>query len=130
MSKPRIIDFLQTGESETGFISVATIGDNIPFSIKRVYWIYGTQTNQVRGNHAHKVGDQVLINISGNTKVSLENKDGEKSTYILTNPNQGLLIPSLYWLTIHIIEPSILVCISAEEFDEKNYIRDYSEFKS
>ena len=130
MSTPRIINFLQTGTSETGFISVASLEENIPFGIKRVYWIYGTQTGQVRGNHAHKKGDQVLVCLAGQTEVSLESANGNVNAFILQNPNQGLLIPALYWLQIKIMQPSTLLCISAEEFDENNYIREYKSFKS
>lgn len=128
MPDPRIIDFLQTGDPQNGFISVASPEENIPFNIKRVYWIYGTYTGQQRGCHAHKKGDQVLISIAGKTEVHLENTKGETYIFILNHPNQGLLIPSLYWLEIRIIEPATLLCISAEEFDETNYIRNYSDF--
>lgn len=130
MITPRIINFLQTGTSETGFISVASMEENIPFGIKRVYWIYGTHTNQVRGNHAHKKGDQVLICLAGQTEILLENRDGRIDSFILQHPNEGLLIPALYWLQIKILQPSTLLCISAEEFDEHNYIREYKKFKS
>ena len=130
MPTPRIIDFIQTGEIENGFISVASVEENIPFGIKRVYWIYGTHPNQIRGNHAHKKGDQVLICLSGETSIDLESANGQLNSFILNKPNQGLLVPALYWLKIKIIQPSTLLCISAEEFDENNYIRDYKAFKS
>lgn len=100
---------------------------NIPFSIKRVYYIYKTQ-DLPRGFHAHKRLKQVLICVSGSCKVSLNNGE-EKKVYELNDPSTGLLIESLMWREMYDFSSDcVLMILASEQYDEADYIRDFEEF--
>lgn len=128
MNKPNIILFNKIGEPEIGYISVAEINGNIPFDIKRVYWTYFTPNHVYRGSHAHKNLQQVIIAVSGIIEITLIDKNSNKNTYILDMPNRGLFIPKNYWREIKFSHNAVLLCLASEKYDEKDYIRNYSEF--
>jgi hypothetical protein len=130
MSDPKLIDFQQIGDPAIGYISVAQNLQNLPFEIKRVYWLYDTPEVIERGNHANLKGQSVLVSLTGSASIFLENKKGIKFHYVLNNPNQGLYIPSLHWRRLKMGPEVICLSISSIEFEEKDYIRDYKEFLS
>jgi dTDP-4-dehydrorhamnose 3,5-epimerase-like enzyme len=101
---------------------------DIPFDIKRVFYIYGTQPDVPRGQHSHYRTKQYLVAVSGSCKVTLD--DGvHKSTFDLDQPNVGLFQDSLIWGTMHdFSENCVLMVLASEHYDESDYIRDYSEF--
>lgn len=105
-------------------------GTNIPFSIKRVYWITSNKIDETRGVHAHKSCQQLVACISGELKVSLESISGENQTFHLTQPNDALLIPSQYWCKIEYKKDSVVLVLASHQYDENDYIRDYGAFKS
>src|SRR5699024_4795844 len=100
----------------------------LPYSIKRVYYLYDVPSNSTRGGHAHKELQQCLIALSGSFIVVLD--DGKERKEILLNrPDKGLLIPSGVWREL--IEFSAgAVCLSlvSAEYDEDDYIREYEDF--
>ncbi|MCZ8531809.1 sugar 3,4-ketoisomerase [Psychrobacillus psychrodurans] len=100
---------------------------NIPFDIKRLYYIYGT-SDQPRGFHAHKALRQVLICVKGSCKILLD--DGiEKRVYELNLPNKGILVEKMVWREMYdFSEDCVLLVLASEYYDEKDYIRDYSDF--
>lgn len=102
---------------------------NIPFDIKRVFYIYGTLDGVKRGEHSHYKTSQILIAVSGYCKVTLD--DGKtKTTYSLDKPNIGLLQKPLVWGTMHgFSDDCVLLVLSDTYYDESDYIRNYSEFK-
>lgn len=126
----KLISFQNIGEEPIGFISIADHQKSVPFEIKRVYWTYNTPSNITRGNHAHKSLSQVLIAINGILKVELESTKGKISTFCLSDPNTGLLVPPIHWRKITFSQSAVLLCLASEVYDEKDYIRDYSEFKN
>ncbi|MBS9784588.1 MAG: FdtA/QdtA family cupin domain-containing protein [Oceanivirga sp.] len=101
---------------------------NIPFEIKRVYYIYGTKLNVARGFHAHKNLQQVAIAVSGSCKMLLD--DGVNKEWVtLDSPNKGILINSMVWHEMHnFSEDCVLLVLASEHYDESDYIRDYDEF--
>lgn len=101
---------------------------NVPFDVKRVFYIYGTQTGISRGQHAHYKTKQLLIAIHGSCKVTLS--DGkQKKTYTLDKPNIGLLQDALIWGTMYDFSKDCILMILANTFyDENDYIRDYDTF--
>lgn len=101
---------------------------NIPFNIKRVYYIFGTMPNVPRGFHAHKNLNQVLIAVKGQCTLLLD--DGtEKKELILNSPDLGVVIPPLAWHVMSQFSPDcILMCLADDYYDESDYMRDYDEF--
>ena len=101
---------------------------DIPFSIKRVFYIYGTQDGVLRGNHAHYKANQFLIVINGSCKITLD--DGlKKETFLLDKPNLGLCQPPMIWGTMHAFSSDCVLLVLADDiYKEEDYIRDYDTF--
>ena len=104
-------------------------GNTIPFEIKRVYYLYDIPTASVRGGHAHKNLQQLLVALSGSFDVVL--KDGHSEKVITLNkPNFGLLIPKGIWRELQNFSyGSVCLVLASEVFDEIDYIRDFGSFK-
>ena len=104
-------------------------GNTIPFVIKRVYYLYDSPTASVRGGHAHKNLQQLLVALSGSFDVVL--KDGHSEKVITLNkPNFGLLIPKGIWRELqNFSSGSVCLVLASEVFDEADYIRDFENFK-
>lgn len=102
--------------------------DCIPFTVKRVYYLYDVPSNAYRGGHAHKNLYQFLIALSGSFDVVLD--DGsQKKTITLNKPNKGLLIPKGIWRELeNFSSGSVCLVLASEEFDEEDYIRKYKQF--
>lgn len=101
---------------------------DVPFEVKRVFYIYGTQQDVPRGQHSHHQTQQYLIAVNGSCKVTLD--DGkQKITYDLNQPNIGLLQDALVWGTMHDFTPDcVLLVLANAHYDEADYIRDYDDF--
>lgn len=101
---------------------------DIPFEVKRVFYIYATQPDTPRGQHSHHAIKQYLIAVSGSCKVTLD--DGkEKTTYELNKPNIGLFQDALIWGEMHdFSEGCVLLVLASDHYDDADYIRDYDEF--
>ena len=100
----------------------------VPFDIKRVFYIYGTQTDVPRGQHSHYKTKQMLVAVNGSCKVTLD--DGvSKDTYSLDNPSLGLFQDALIWGEMHdFSDDCVLMVLASEYYDESDYIRDYDDF--
>ena len=127
-SKPFIIEFPKIGSSQLGYISVAE-NDSLPFEVKRIYWTYYTPESVERGGHAHYDLQQILVAMAGKIIITVETLDGIISEFILEQPYQGLYIPKNIWRTMKYSHNAVQMCIASNEYAEKDYIRDYSEFK-
>ena len=104
-------------------------GQNIPFEIRRVYYIYGVSAALPRGFHAHRKLNQILICIHGKINVHCEYGEKEEE-YILDSSDKGLLIGSFVWHSMTFIdEKSVLLVIADGHYNQSDYIRDYQEFK-
>lgn len=100
----------------------------IPFRIRRVYYMYDTAGGVVRGLHAHKKLEQVLICIHGSCRIRLD--DGCEQTIVpLEHPCEGLYIANDIWREMFDFSPgAVLMVLASELYDEGDYIRDYDEF--
>jgi dTDP-4-dehydrorhamnose 3,5-epimerase-like enzyme len=101
---------------------------NVPFDVKRVYYIFGTEQGVRRGYHAHKNLKQLAICVSGSCTFLLE--DGMQQKHItLSSPTQGLLIEGLIWREMYDFSPDCVLMVLADAYyDEADYIRDYENF--
>lgn len=127
MSLVKLIPFSSFGDCRGNLVALEE-NKNIPFHIKRVYYLFDTKNDVIRGLHAHKNLKQVAFAISGSCRFILDNGK-EREEVILDSPKQGLLIESCIWREMHdFSDDCILVVLASEYYDESDYIRDYEEF--
>ena len=101
---------------------------NVPFEIKRVYYMFNTVKGVRRGFHAHKQLKQILICVKGSCKILLDDGN-EKAEVCLDEPNKGLIIESNIWREMFdFSEDAVLMVLASELYDEEDYIRDYNKF--
>src|SRR5438128_516386 len=105
--KPYLINFSKIGSSAEGFISVSEGLNHVPFEIKRVFWTYYTPDSIIRGRHAHRKTEMVLVAVSGKIIVETEMPGGDKETFILDNPNMGVYMPNHCWHTMKYSHSSV-----------------------
>ena len=115
-------------DDERGKLVAVETGKEIPFPIRRVYYIYDTKTDVARGFHAHKKLEQILICMHGSCKIRLDN--GKEQTVVaLSDPAEGLYIGHAMWREMFDFSPdAVLVVLASELYDESDYIRNYDEF--
>ena len=123
----KILEFGDLGD-ERGNLVVVEGARDIPFEIKRVFYIYGSDSEVVRGQHANRKAEFVLINVSGTSKVRVDN--GFEETIIeLNRPRMGLYLPTMIWKDMYdFSEDSVLLVLSNIHYDGTEYIRDYDEY--
>lgn len=120
--------FQPHGDNRGQLVSIEEYKD-IPFEIKRVYFMYDTDTEATRGHHAHRKLEQILFCVHGSCKVRLDN-GSEKKVINLERPYEGLYISSNMWREMFdFSEDAVLMVLASELYDESDYIRDYDEFK-
>ena len=127
--KSRIIDIPKIVDKEgRGNLSVIE-KDVLPYSVKRVYYLYDVPSDSSRGGHAHKEQLEFLIAVSGSFDVILD--DGTETKKVTLNkPNKGLLIDTKTWRELeNFSSGSVCIVLSSGEFDEADYIREYEDFK-
>lgn len=101
---------------------------DIPFEIRRVYYIYDTAQGVRRGFHAHKNLEQILICVHGSCKILLDNGK-EKETVLLDKPYEGLYISNDIWREMYDFSPdAVLLVLASQLYDEADYIRNYDDF--
>ena len=113
---------------ERGQLVALEAMEDIPVRIRRVYYIYDTLPGVVRGKHAHRQLEQILVCVHGSCKVALD--DGyERKEILLDQPTLGLYISNDTWREMYdFSEGAVLLVLASEHYDESDYIRDYSQF--
>lgn len=123
-----IIEFTDLGD-ERGKLVVVEGGQTIPFDIKRVFYIYGSDSTVIRGRHANKESEFVLVNIAGKSKVRITDTF-EEVKISLDRPMIGVFIPKMIWKDMYdFSKDSVLLVLASTHYDETEYIRDYDEYK-
>ncbi len=123
-----ILDFGAIGD-ENGLLTICEGETDIPFMPKRVFYIYKSSNHVVRGKHANRNTDFVLINVAGKSKVKIMDGKGNEIVYSLNRPNTGIYIPHMIWKEMYDFSAdSVLLCLASEHYDPNEYIRDYDEF--
>lgn len=125
---PGIIQLPETA-AKGGKLSFIEGGD-IPFLVKRVFWIYDIETDTKRGGHAHINADQVLVCLHGHVKVKLESMNGIHYTFDLDDPCKALYFPKQHWLEMQCDKGTILMVLASNEYNEEGYIKDYAAFRT
>ncbi|MDD5791614.1 MAG: FdtA/QdtA family cupin domain-containing protein [Erysipelotrichaceae bacterium] len=122
-----IINFKDLGD-ERGKLVVIEGEQNIPFAIKRVFYIYGSDSTVIRGQHANRESEFVLINVAGNSKVRIT--DGKEEFVVeLNKPMMGVYIPKMVWKDMYdFSSDSVLLVLASTHYDGSEYIRDYDEY--
>ena len=116
------------GNSEQGFLSFFESNREVPFNIKRIYYIYNVPVGIKRGMHAHKKLRQILWCPFGEIEVILDNGKAKKS-YLLDSPEKALLVKEGYWHDMHWKMSNSVLCVAASDYyNEDDYIRNYDDF--
>lgn len=128
--RPQILEFPQNGD-ERGRLVVIEGRKNVPFDIERLFYIYGSDSTVVRGKHANKKSEFVLINVSGSCKIKVLDGLGYEEVFLLDRPHMGIYLPKMLWKDMYdFSKDSILLCLSSEKYDANEYVRDFEEYKS
>lgn len=121
------VSFASLGDSRGSLVALEG-NKTIPFDIKRVYYIFGTEPDVARGFHAHKKLEQVAVCVAGKCRMILDNGSDREETW-LDSPTKGLVIKNMVWREMHdFSDDCVLLVIASELYDEADYIRDYQEF--
>ena len=124
----KVLNFADLGD-ERGKLVVVEGEQHIPLAIQRVFYIYGSDSEVVRGQHANRESEFVLINVGGTSKVRIDNGHSE-AIIELNKPMMGLYIPTMVWKDMYdFSEDSILLVLASTHYNGKEYIRDYEEYK-
>lgn len=123
----QLIQFQQHGD-QRGMLVALEENKEIPFQIKRVYYMYHTVESARRGYHAHKKLQQILVCVSGACTIHLD--DGKQTEEVrLDKPYEGLYIANDIWREMYdFTEDAVLLVLASEPYDESDYIRDYQQF--
>ena len=125
----KMLNFTQKGD-ERGRLVIVEGGMDIPFEIKRVFYIFASDPDVIRGRHANRRSEFVLINVAGTSKVRVIDRSGNEMIIHLNRPHTGVYIPAMVWKDMYDFSPdSVLLVLSSEHYDPDEYIRDFEEFK-
>ena len=124
----QMLEFPQHGDDRGHLVVVEGMKD-IPFEIKRMFYIYGSDANVVRGRHANRKSEFVMINVAGQSKVRVDDGRGNEAVFSINRPHTGLYLPKMIWKDMYDFSAdSVLLVLSNEAYDPDEYIRDYDAF--
>lgn len=123
ISLPRISD-------ERGSLTFMEGNSQIPFEMKRIYYVYGVPESQNRGAHANIEAEQIIIAVSGKFDVTLDDGD-ERKKYTLESPDKALYVPPKIWVELENFSAgAVMLVLRPTAYDKNDYIRDYEEFRA
>ena len=130
MNRVQMLDFPQHGDAR-GHLVIVEGAKDIPFEIKRAFYIYGSDADVVRGQHANRLSEFVLINVAGKSKVKVKDGIGNEAIYCLNRPHTGVYLPNMVWKEMYDFSPdSVLLVLASTHYDPDEYIRDYRDFEN
>ncbi len=125
----RVLTFNELGDERGNLVAIEGEQD-IPFQINRVFYMYGTDNTMVRGQHANRESEFVLINVSGSSKIKIDDGKGHTEIVSLDKPKMGVYIPKMIWKEMYeFSNDSVILVLASTHYDGKEYIRDYEEYK-
>lgn len=123
------IEFAPKGDERGWLIALENLKE-VPFEIKRVYYIYGTQGVVRRGKHAHRELRQIAVCVHGSCRFIMDNGT-ERREFLMNRCDRGLMIEPMVWHEMDQFSPDcILLVLASDLYDEKDYIRNYAEFEA
>lgn len=127
MKEPKEISIQQIVD-DGAFLNILEVGKDIPFVVRRLYFLHGVKNGAIRGGHAHRKLQQVVIAMSGSFQITLDSANG-RFDFALDSPNSGVLVPPMCWRTLsNFSEGAVCLVLASEFFTESDYIRDYPSF--
>jgi len=128
MGEVNKVFFKEYGD-ERGNLVVVEGEIDIPFTIKRLFYIFNSDSEVVRGQHANRKSEFILINIAGSCKIKVIGSDEEEQIFVLDQPHEGLYLPTMVWKDMYDFSPdSLLLVLSNEHYEPDEYIRNYTDF--
>ena len=126
--EPKIIK-IKTIKSLNGDISIIDRKNNLPFEIKRIFYVHNIPQDSERGGHAHKTLEQFIWAINGILEVKAISQSMKKFNYVLKSPYEGLYLPPMIWSNQFSRSKNSIYCVAASDYyAEKDYIRDWEKF--
>lgn len=125
--KCTIINFKEFGD-DRGKLVIIEGNESIPFDIKRIFYVYNSDFDVIRGQHANRESEFVLVNVSGTSKVRIS--DGKEEIIVeLNKPHMGVYIPKMIWKDMYeFSSDSVLLVLASTHYDANEYIRNYDEY--
>lgn len=124
----KMLNLPQRGD-DRGHLVVVEGQKDIPFEIKRVFYIYGSDSKVVRGQHANRKSEFVLINVAGTSKVRVRDGKDNEVVYCLDRPHTGIYLPAMVWKDMYdFSSDSVLLVLASTHYDPDEYIRNYDDF--
>lgn len=124
-----VLTFRELGDERGNLVAIEGNQD-IPFEIERVFYLYGTDGTMVRGRHANRNSQFILINVAGSSKVKVDDGLGHSQVVNLDQPRMGLFIPKMVWKEMYdFSQDSVILVLSDQHYDSTEYIRDYDQFR-
>lgn len=128
MNQVKMLDFPQRGD-DRGHLVIIEGNQDVPFEIKRAFYIFGSDKDVVRGQHANRETQFVLINVAGTSKVRVKDGEGNEAIFCLNRPHTGIYLPTMVWKDMYdFSKDSVLLVLASEHYNPDEYIRDYDEF--
>lgn len=128
LEQVKLFEFPQKGD-DRGHLVIIEGNKDIPFEIKRAFYIYGSEKDVVRGQHANRHSEFVLINVAGTSKVKVKDGKGNEAVYHLDRPHMGIYIPTMVWKDMYdFSNDSVLLVLASTHYDPDEYIRDFEEY--
>ncbi len=126
--KYKVVEFKEFGDERGSLVVAEGSGFDVPFDIRRVFYMYGSDPDIKRGNHANRYTKFVLINVAGSSKVLVD--DGvKKEVIVLDKPRMGLYLGPMVWKEMYdFSSDAVLLVLASEHYIENEYLRDYDAF--
>jgi uncharacterized RmlC-like cupin family protein len=128
LKKVVAIDLTTFSEPARGSLTVVESRQHIPFSIARIFYMYGVPNDCERGAHAHRETEQVFIAVSGSFSLEVSNAD-QRKTFAMTEPHRAVYVPPLFWARVcNFSGDAVCLVLTSAPYDSADYIRDWDEY--
>ncbi len=124
----KILEFADLGDERGNLVVIEGEGIDIPFDVKRVFYIYGSDEKVVRGQHANRQTEFLMVNVGGTSKVKIDN-GFETKIIELNRPGMGLYLAPMVWKDMYdFSSDSILLVLCSKHYEAGEYIRNYEDY--